>query len=118
MDAVTVRTRAVSRRSELLCLAAADLQQEARSTREMVASHVLRSATRRLSRLARGSSEGPVKETADRHCPCCRSESIKSVGRVCAAEGLIKSTYRCEACNSLFLIVRRSTELGRETRAS
>ena len=40
MDAVTVRTRAVSRRSESLCLAAADLQQEARSTREMVARHV------------------------------------------------------------------------------
>ena len=118
MNAVADRTRAVRHRSESLCLAAADLQQEARSTREMVASHVLRSATRRLFRLARGSSEGPVKETRDRRCPCCRSEDIKSVGRVCAADGLIKSTYRCEACNSLFLIVLRLTELSRETRAS
>jgi DNA-directed RNA polymerase subunit RPC12/RpoP len=109
-----VRTRQLTRRAYWLCVTARDLQIAARATRALVGDQVRRSVVRRMARLASGASADPeLKETRERRCPHCRSEDIKHAGKVSAIEGLIKSLYRCDRCERLFLILRPAMELGR-----
>ena len=113
-SSLEVRTRQLTRRAYWLCATARDLQTAAESTRALVADQVRRSAVRRMARLASGASaDSELKETRERRCPHCRGEDIRHGGRVSVIEGLVKSLYRCDGCERLFLVLRPAVELGR-----
>ena len=114
LSSFEVRTRQLTRRAYWLCATARDLQIAAQSTRALVGDQVRRSAVRRMARLASGASaDSELKETRERCCPYCRGGDIRHGGKVSVIEGLIKSLYRCDRCNRLFLILRPAAELGR-----
>jgi uncharacterized Zn finger protein len=51
--------------------------------------------------------EPALPETRERRCPACRSERIAHVGGVVTIKGRIKVKHRCEACGTVFWLVRK-----------
>ena len=114
---VLLKTRSLALRAAYLRAAARDLRAEACAARLARERSLLRSSTRRLIRLAQGGSDAPLgdgaglPETREQRCPHCQSESVTPGGTVQAFGGLVKSTYRCDACDRLFLYVRKPNTL-------
>jgi hypothetical protein len=46
-------------------------------------------------------------QASERRCPACLGEQVAPVGRVLAANGLIRVEHRCAACRTWFLFVRK-----------
>ena len=65
----------------------------------------------RVFLLARGGSDDAI-ETRVRRCPHCQSERIAPLGKVSAAQGLLKISHQCEESQKPFVYVRRPVDFA------
>ena len=89
------------------CPRANEVVLAARATRAAIGVQVRGNSVRRVARLTRGGSEAELLESRQRRCPYCRSEAVTLGGAVRAADGFVKSEFRCEACGRMFVFARR-----------
>src|SRR5262252_8987905 len=70
---------------------------------------------RRHLRLAAGANDDEpalrpldgLAETWHRRCPSCSSEILEPLGRITAADGVLRITLRCGSCQSDFAFIRK-----------
>lgn len=119
VSAIVMRRAHLFSQAAVACARARILYAEACIQRDVLRALVQRGAARRIARLAaRGERDGTqVPKSGDGLevveqlvCPHCRRGAIMPDGRVTAAHGLIKTRYRCDACERSFVSVRQARE--------
>ena len=116
VSAILMRRAHLHSQAAVVCAHARNLCAEARI--QLQVSVHWKSASR-TARLARGGSNGgPVVPKASDGlkvvhqpvCPRCGKGAIAPDGSVTVANGLVKTTYRCDACEQSFVSVRQALD--------